>query len=413
MIMVDSTYQAALDEFTQQLRGFYVAPEGTKSIEGATRGGGVELSTEVLASRAEILVDASSRLGNLTVGYLDADESHVREAAEMKLLAQANAQAEIALNLLQTAVDESQGRSAGVTRSSRSAGSQQAIEQLLGVLEAPLEQGLQPFVEKDLLRGAVETDPVAARQGLQDSVRRSLKNISRKASQVSTLGLDTIFSLDDTLLIKGVALVSQDLADLIDKVVDGFNALLSRLTSAAMRLLLQAYDWVLALIGKDGEQAARQKVKEWIDLLRQGQIQAGSEDTPVSQLVEQIYATKAIDDLVSQWLSASQADASALSQTADTVSGLSARYEAKIGQVASFLKVASLARSLPLPVDKLPYLQLVIAAVVLGLMGYTLFSGYDYVDSGSVNFFNRFKVHIPDRVEGVSLTVQKALKVTV
>jgi hypothetical protein len=413
MIMADSTYQTALDEFTQQLRGFFAAPEGAKSLEGVTRGGGVELSTEVLASRAEILVDASSRLGNLTVGYLDADESQVREAAEMKLLAQANAQAEIALNLFQTAIDESQGRSAEVTRSGRTAASQQAIEQLLGVLDAPLEQGLQPFVEKGLLRGAAETDPAAARQGLQDSVRRSLKNISRKASQVSTLGLETIFSLDDTLVIKGVALVSQDLADLIDKVVDGFNALLGRLTSAAMRLLLQAYDWVLALIGKDGEQAARQKVKEWIDLLRQGQIQAGSEDTPASQLVEQVYATKAINDLVSQWLSVSQVDASALNQTAGTVDGLSARYEAKIGQVASFLKVASLARSLPLPVDKLPYLQLVIAAVVLGLLGYTLFSGYDYVDSGSVNFFKRFEVHIPDRVEGVSLTVQKALKVKV
>jgi DNA-binding transcriptional regulator YdaS (Cro superfamily) len=411
--MPDSTYQAALDEFNQQLRGFFVAPEGTKSVESATRGGGAELPTEVLASRAEILVDASGRLGNLTVGYLDADESQLREAAEMKLLAQANAQAEVSLTLLQTAIDELQGRSTGVTRSSRTAGSQQAIEQLLGVLETPLEQGLQPFVEKRALRGAMETDPAAARQVLQDSVRRSLKNISRKASQVSSLGLDTLFSLDETLLKKGVALVSKDLADLIDKVVEGFNALLSRLTTAAMRLLLQAYDWVLALIGKDGEQAARQKVQEWIDQLRQSHVQAGDEDTLASQLVEQIYATKAINDLVAQWVSASQADAPAINLTADTVDGLSARFEAKINQVASFLKVASVARSLPLPVDKLPYIQLAVAAVVLGLLGYTLYSGYDYVDSGSVNFFNRFQVHIPDRVEGVSLTVQKALKVQV
>jgi DNA-binding transcriptional regulator YdaS (Cro superfamily) len=411
--MPDTTYQAALNEFTQQLRSFFVAPEGAKAIEGTTRGGGAELSTEVLASRAEILLDASSRLGNLTVGYLDAGESQLREAAEMKLLAQANAQAEVALTLLQTAIDESQGRSTGVTRSSRTAGSQQAIEQLLGVLETPLEQGLQPFVEKRPTRGTAETDPAAARQELQDSVRRSLKNISRKAGQVSSLGLDTLFSLDDTLIIKGVALVSKDVADLIDKVVDGFNALLNRLATAAMRLLLQAYDWVLALIGKDSEHVARQKVQEWIDQLRQSHQQAGDEDTLASQLVEQVFATKAINDLVIQWLAASQVDAPTLNQTADLVDGLSARFEAKIGQVASVLKVASVARSLPLPVDKLPYVQLVIAAVVLGLLGYTLFSGYDYVDSGSITFFNRFQVHIPDRVEGVSLTVQKALKVQV
>jgi hypothetical protein len=411
MIMPDSSYQAALDEFNQQLRGFFVAPAGAAPVEGVTRGGGAELPTEVLASRAEILVDASSRLGNLTVGYLDADESHLREAAEMKLLAQANAQAEVALNLLQTAIDESQGRGTAVTRSSRTAGSQQAIQQLLDVLDAPLDQGLQPFVEQRDLRGAADTDPAVARQALQDSVRRSLKNISRKSSQVSSLGLDTLFSLDDTLIVKGVSLVSQDLADLVDKVIKGFNALLSRLASAAMRLLLQAYDWVLALIGKSGEQVARQKVRDWIDQLRQSHVQAGDEDTLASQLVEQVFATKAINDLVNQWVAASQVDSPTLNQTADAVDGLSARYEAKIGQVASFLKVASVARSLPLPVDKLPYIQLVIAAVVLGLLGYTLFSGYDYVDSGSVNFFNRFQVHIPDRVEGVSLTVQKALKV--
>jgi hypothetical protein len=407
--MSDPTYQAALDDFTRQLRGFYSAPEGIEAVEGTTRGGGTQLPSDVLATRAENLVDASGRLGNLTAGYLDADESQMREAAEMKLLAQANAQAQVALTLLQTAIDESQGRSLGVTRGSLTAGSQQAIDGLLNILETPLEQGLQPFIEERSLRGAAVINPAVARQGLQDSVRRSLTNISRTASQVSGLGLETLFNLDDTLLIKGVALVSQDLADLIDHVIKGFNALVSRLATAAMRLLLQAYDWVLALIGKDGEQAARQKVQGWVDQLRQGHLQAGDENTLASQLVEQVYATKTINDLVSQWLASSQADPATITQTADAVDGLSARYIAKTGQVTSFLKVASLARSLPLPVDKLPYLQVVVAAVVLGLLGYTLFSGYDYVDSGSVNFFNRFQVHIPDRVEGVSATVQKTL----
>lgn len=91
------------------------------------------------------------------------------------------------------------------------------------------------------------------------------------------------------------------------------------------------------------------------------------------------------------------------------VDGLSAHQIAKTGQVTSFSQVACMARSLMLTVDRLPYMQMFIAAVVLGLLGYTLFSGYEYVDSGSVNYFNRFQVHIPDRVEGVSATVQKVL----
>jgi hypothetical protein len=248
--MPDPTYQTALDDFTRQLRGFYSAPEGIEAVEGAIRGGEIQLPTDVLATRAENLVEASGRLGNLTAGYLEASESH--------------------------------------------------------------------------MLGAAVIDPASARKGLQESVQRSLVNISGTASQVSSLGLETLFSLDDTLLIKGVGLVSQDLADLVDHVVKGFNALVSRLATVAMRLLLQAYDWVLALIGKDGEQAARQKVQEWVDQLRQGHLKAGDEKFLASQLVEQIYDTKAINDLVNQWLASSQADASVMTQTAGVVNGLSA-----------------------------------------------------------------------------------------
>ena len=56
-----------------------------------------------------------------------------------------------------------------------------------------------------------------------------------------------------------------------------------------------------------------------------------------------------------------------------------------------------------------PQLEIVLTAVTLGVLGYTLYTGYDHVDSGRVQFSQRFGVNIPDRVVGVRATVQKAL----
>jgi hypothetical protein len=411
--MPDITYQDTITTYTAQLRGLFAAPPGAPTDEVVVRGG-AEVAPNVLAERAEQLTGISRQLGDMSATYLAAEDMALREAAEMKLLAQATAEAEVALALLQTASDEAQGRTREATRA---AGNQRELEALAKVLETPLEEGMKPFVGFQTLRGAGEIGTINlddARQALKDQVRRSLRSISRQASKTSSLGLDTLFSLDPTLLKQGVSMASQEVGELIEKVVKGFNELVKRLATSALRLLLQAYDWVLALLGQDAEATARKKVQEWIEELRQSHTQPGDEEDLASKLVDMLYATQQIQAELGQQIDEKGNSAQVLVVTADTIKTLGARYEAKASQMEGFFKAAKGANSVLLALSaKFPSAAVgipIVAAVVLGLIGYTLFSGYELADSGAVNFFDRFQIKIPDRVEGVSRTVKKALE---
>jgi hypothetical protein len=67
------------------------------------------------------------------------------------------------------------------------------------------------------------------------------------------------------------------------------------------------------------------------------------------------------------------------------------------------LKAIALVKRIPFLMA--PPAQILVAGVTIGLLGYTVYTGYDHVDSGRLPF-------VPDRVEGVRETVQTALAVT-
>jgi hypothetical protein len=129
----------------------------------------------------------------------------------------------------------------------------------------------------------------------------------------------------------------------------------------------------------------------------------------VGNIVSFLYAPDTVRSDVDGWLGKTSADSPKLNQTAETVQGLAGKYESKTDGVKNALRLIGLAKNVPIPVVKTPQVQAVIAAVVLGLLAYTLYSGYDHVDSGQITFMNRFGIPIPDRVEGVRETAQKAL----
>ena len=422
--MASQSYQDTLASYTAQLRGLFEQPPGAEVDQLATRGGAA-IEPGLLASRAERLADTSRSLGEMTSGYLEGEAQAVREAAELKLLAQANAEVEVAVALLQAAEDEARGAPAGPTRSGKTAAAARAVNELADVLEAPLEGGLASFVEPSVVRGTRATKIEDLKKALSDQVARSLKDILRQASGTSSLALDSLLKLDGALLGRAIAPVNQELADVLNRAAAGLGDKLEKLLQTAARLLLQAYDWVLTLIGKDAEAAARKRVKGWIDDLRT-QKKPGDETPGLAEkLVASIYVPDDIKKDVGGWLKASQAGQDKLQKTTQAIGVLSANFEIKAKQTQKFIgavgavspvaagAVASLTVLNPPLVASLaaalPAIEAVRAAVLLGLMGYIVFTGYDHVDSGKAVFFERFSVNIPDRVEGVRETVQKAL----
>ena len=418
--MPAQTYSDTVSAYAAQLRGLFAVPAGAPAAE---RRRGVTVDPGLLNQRAAALADLSLELGAQTGALVDAPDRSVAAAAELRLLAQANAEFEVAGALLSAVEEQARpGGAPGAPRRSGGyiAGAARAVNDLAGVLEQPL-----PAAAPQPARAGGAADPAAARLALQDQARRSLKDITRQAGKTSSLALDLLFSLDGETLKKVVAPLNKEISELVAKAAGLLNEKIKSLLQTAVRFLLQAYDWVLALIGKDAEQAARKKVQGWIEELRTSHQQTG--DTPglAEQLVGGLFATAAINTEVEGWVKTSQAAADQASQAAAAVKALAEAYAVKAERVKSFLKaVQSVPKAATAAVagltavnpglgaslaGLLPALELLRGAITLGLMGYTLFAGYDHVDSGQATFFKRFSVKIPDRVAGVRETVQKAL----
>jgi hypothetical protein len=124
------------------LLGFPAGPE-RKAVEiGPTRAAPPDLPT-----RADALIATSSRLGRALAPHLDAEDRTRREAAELKLLAQASVKIEVARRLIVEA-DGNAGVGALAKASPLPAPSptDPAVEAALGALETPLSLGLDPLL---------------------------------------------------------------------------------------------------------------------------------------------------------------------------------------------------------------------------------------------------------------------------
>jgi hypothetical protein len=126
-------------------------------------------------------------------------------------------------------------------------------------------------------------------------------------------------------------------------------------------------------------------------------------------LVTRIYTPETIKTEITELLASTSAGVDVVSQTATTVQTLAETYKTKTDQVEKFLKVIALAKVAPIPWAKTPQFQLVLAAIALGLLGYTLYSGYDHLDDGQVQVAQRFTFSIPNRVQGVRQVVRTSL----
>lgn len=411
--MIDPTYQKALTEYTSQLRGLFTPAPGATTAPA--RRGGAKVDAETLAERAQQLVDTSQVLGQQHNAYLAADQPEVVLSAELKLLAQANAEIQVASALLQSAEDELRGKKASARRSGSATA--RALDELVVVLETPLELGLEPFLTQKVHRGKKSTSPEKARQALKDQVRRSLNSISKNSASASSRALDTLLSLDSEQLKKGISVISKEVAEQFEKIAANLSVMVGKLLKSALRLILQAYEWVMSLIGKDIEQSARKKAKEWCDELRQEHKKEDDIPGLAMKLVVDLFATEQIMTEVNGWVDQSKKKAHELDQVLNHVHKLSEGYKLKTKRVEETLTAISTVRNfartgaikfVPLA-TALPYIELLMVAISLSMMGYILFSGYDHVDSGAVSFMKRFSIKIPDRVKGVRETVKIGL----
>lgn len=399
-------YSQAVARYAGQLRYMYT-PVADPALEG------LEAPidpAEILARRAEDLAGASADLGLRTIDFLKSDDMQQREGAEMKLLTQIAADLEIAGNLLTAVQADVAGQ--GVMEAANSPmylASRTTVEQLAFTIEQPLDAGMMPFLFDARYRQLPPMNATGAGLVLQREAAHSLERISRRAARTVATAGSSLLHMDMDTLRQGVSLISQEVAELIEGIATDFRAAARRLIQAALRLMLQAFDWVLALLGQDAETLARQRVRRWLDEIQdsRGQVR----EDYVYRLINRIFTPEVYSREIAAWIEQTNAGMQALVDATEIVRSLAERYEKKTEYVEKALRILSVVGLLPLPIARVPQFQVALAAIMLGLMGYTIFTGYDHSDSGSIYFLQRFRIPIPDRVTGVRRTVQQALGV--
>jgi hypothetical protein len=354
--MTTNDYQTAAAAYAAALRSLF-APEPAESRSAELHAA----SADTLADRADRLADRSAELLNQTTLYLGDDDPTVRLGAEQSLLAQAVASLRVAEGLMAAEVAEEGDE----TRSAAVQPEPASFDDLLALLDTPLGA-----LGGDVAAEAVLTRGRAPQAGRADLIQAADGAIDQVLSGVGAFGKDALaglLGLDTALLKQAAQLISGELAELVAKLGEQASLLAAR----AVKFLLQASDSLLAALGQDAASALRQQVADWLDQIQQGD--------SVAQLIGTVLQADAARAGVAELVSASQASAEVLGQTVANVEALPGSFAGRTKLAGQIL--AGIAVLKRIPATRLPMVEVATAAVYIGLLGFVVYTGSDYVDA--------------------------------
>jgi hypothetical protein len=353
--MTTNDYQAAAAAYADELRTLF-APEPAESRSAELHAA----SADTLADRADRLANRSAELLDQTTLFLSDEDPNVRLGAEQSLLAQAVASLRVAEGLMAAEVAEQDVETRSAAAPSESAG----FDDLLALLETPLDSlGGDAAAEPALTRGTLEASRDELIAAASDAIDQVLDGVGSfgKDAIAGLLGLDT------ALLKQAAQLISGELAELVAKLGEQASLLVSK----AVKFLLQTYDSLLAALGQDAASALRQQVADWLEQIQQGD--------SVAQLIGAALQADAVRTQVADLVAASQASAEVLGQTEASVEALPGSFNARTKLAGQIL--AGIAVLKRIPATRLPMVEVATAAVYIGLLGFVVYTGSDYVDA--------------------------------
>ncbi len=377
--MADS-YLATVEAYQEAIAGLYgLAPAAIRE-----RGEGDIAAFPDLEARAGLVVERSRALGQEASANLESPDSGQRQLAQLQLLAAAAIDLHLASDLVRR-TDEAPG----LAVAERSAAVPGAIVQLQDVLNASPEGGIAALISDQIERGGPDT-PEAARKALQQTVMISLEDISEDAAILGQATFANLMQLPAPAVKDAANIV---LAELLTRLGEGVSKLLSK----AVALLSQAIEKILAAIGKDAENEARQQAAKWIEDLQKGDL--------FTALIERIYETKRIQEDLDQKLKAAAADlpAERFNQAAEKINELAKAFDKQRKTIEWLLHGLAWAR--PWIMGLTPWGPVGLTAGYVLTIGYIVYSGGDYVD-----WYRTGDQQWLDQVPGVRTLVAQALE---
>ncbi len=320
---------------------------------------------------AERITGVSPRLTRHAAGLLESGSPLEREGVSAHLMAQAAAELQLAAELLTVAAEGSGKTPAGAAaRSARGAMLVQAGEGLRAALSVPASAGLAPFIPALRRAGPLPQDLPAAAELLRGSVAQADRAISRQVVDLGgEIAFDLVMQTRWAAVLDGASLLRGQAADKLEEIQKGLGGIVQQAASAAEKAILNVYDKILVLLGKDVEDKARVQIREWLEKIKEdGKIEL------LAGLVEKLYRVDAFHKDLEGWIAASTAPAPKLGETAAEVEQLGQKFGVLAGRIKSVENAVGLAK-----LTGIPQVLLVVAGLQVGLLAVLVYAGFDYI----------------------------------
>ena len=380
------SYEQAAQEY---IREFIALRQSPPAPQVASRGAG-DIPAEILINRADAIADISAGMNILATVYIESSDAAVREGISGHLVAQAAAELQVALELLQV-VEEEKGRPAPATRAARGVQLREVIGGLEKAMSIPVEQGL-PSARAKKRAAARPTNRKEATDALEQSAVVTMGAITQRVLELGVdIAKDLVLQTEWSIAVTGVTFLGKDIAEKLEAVKKGAGALVSRAVTTAAKTLLNVYDKFLALLGKDVQDLARQKIQEWLEKM--------SEEKRVdlfNALMTRLYGIDAFKHELRGWLGETNAEVDTLIQSKDGVDVLGGKFATLAGRLAALETTVVLAKLL-----KIPQLLVIIAGIQVLLLAVIVYAGLDYVGYREVRF--------PKLTKGVAEIIREGL----
>ena len=360
-------YAQAAQAYADNVRSIFTPPAASTG----ERGGGGTISYDELADRAEQLSPISARLTEAAARELDAANPETRAQASTRLLAKALADLQVSVHLLEAAEDEEAGiqpsAGGGPERGiSRAGGVEEQLDILLGIAED------RRSPERGGERAPANIE--VARLELTNNIQDTMALISDRAARAGQAAFGGLLGLGVGEVAKAAGMVGMDIAQAL-----GQAEKVTRLYNLFRDLLVKAFDALLALVGGQVAKIAGEKVVEWVNQLKEGEL--------LESLLQRLYDTKAVDAELGKLVAASQAPLDNFGAAIESVSKLDSTYQQQVSLAEKALKVLKFIGGLPAAV--LPQAKLLLAAANIVLGGYIILAGADMVDSPRLQILKR------------------------
>ncbi len=369
--MPDTSHQ----EYVEKLRDFIdrVSFERVRGIRPAAMPPG---NLEEVEKQAEELHLYGERLSQQWGSDLASPVLRKRMAAEKRLLAEMAIETTLAATLASYAAPTA-GASAerGVAPPSI-----EVPEYLLRWLENPFE----PIAT---FRGAITPSPSlsAAKLNLEREVQSAIAIILSSTDETAQKVLADLLSVNASVVIEGLSLIGINLAEKV-----GVGA--TRLMLSVIRFVSGASRRLRTLLGEDGIHKVEIEIQKWEEELQHG--------TLFTQILEKTYGLKKFSEERKRWFALTEAPTKALDTARERVIDLGHEYPGSTEAVEHALKGLALVKMTPMMAS--PVAQTAVAGIYAGLLGYTVYNGYDYIGARG-KFF--------DRVEGIKDILINTLRV--